>query len=153
MPLAWWLVVIRRRSPSVHSWQLHQRVSAKVCGWNDLHQTLGKYGNSAWDDRAQEKAKNMMQQRFWTLVCKHFRCPLKVNKRPNKFWSFLSMLNLQHMIFQHTSENSVASIQASYKTLIKNDPPLCFAYEKGWGIYFWYSTWYIRPYMKLTNDT
>jgi hypothetical protein len=64
MPTAWWLVVIRPRSPCVHSWQLHQRASSEVCGWEDLHQTLGKLGHSTWNDRAKEKALNMMQRRF-----------------------------------------------------------------------------------------
>jgi hypothetical protein len=59
---------------------LHQRVSAEVCGWNDLHQKFGELGDSAWDDQAQEKALNMMQQHFWTFVCKHFRYPMKVKK-------------------------------------------------------------------------
>jgi hypothetical protein len=57
---------------------LHQRASPEVRDWIDLHQTLGKLGFSAWDDRAKEKAPNMMQQRFGTLVCKHFRYPMKV---------------------------------------------------------------------------
>jgi hypothetical protein len=51
-----------------------------VCGWNDLHQTLGKLGHSAWNDRAKEKALNMMQRRFWTFIFQYVRYPMKVKK-------------------------------------------------------------------------
>lgn len=80
MPTAWGYVVIWLRPPCIHTWQLHQRAQAKVCGWNNLHQALGKLGHPSWHDRAQEKAPNMMQRRFGTLVCKHFRYPMKVKK-------------------------------------------------------------------------
>jgi hypothetical protein len=50
-----------------------------VCGWNCLHKAFGKLGYPTWHDRAKEKTLNMMQQRFWTLVCKQFRYPMKLD--------------------------------------------------------------------------
>ena len=45
-------------------------------------------------------------------------------------------------------------IQSPSMTLIKNDsPPPYVLHTKRVGVYFWYSTWNIRPCIKLTNDT